>query len=72
MSDVQAVNQPDEFLKNKVVASTVTLANASTIVEHVIMSIVGNEISDSLNGSRLTMDSIRTIAQSRFQRHLKI
>lgn len=72
MAEINAVVQSSTLEQNKTIGSVITLANASTIVEHVVMTIVGNDISDSLNGSRLTMDSIRTIAQARFQKHLKL
>ena len=50
--------------------SGVVLANATELAINVIRSVVGNDVSDSLNGNRLTANTIRMMAQARFRRHL--
>ena len=50
----------------RVKKSLVTLSNASELVAQLVISVVGNDISDSLKGSRVTTDMIKTMAQNRF------
>lgn len=52
--------------------STVTLANASELASQIVIHIAGNDISDSMGGSRVTLNMLRNIAQSRFQNNLKL
>lgn len=52
--------------------SVVTLANASELTAQIVLHVAGNEISDSLGGSQLTLDMLRNIAQARFQNSLKL
>ena len=61
------INQVEKAKK-----SVVTLANASELAAQVVVHIAGNDISDSLSGSRLTLNTLRSIAQARFQSSLKI
>lgn len=49
--------------------SAVVLANASELGAQVIKAVAGNDISDTLNGSRVSMDMLRSLAQSRFKRN---
>lgn len=49
--------------------SAIVLANASELAATIFLSVAGNDIADSLNGSRITMNTVRTLAQSRFQRN---
>ncbi len=50
--------------------SLVTLGNASTVVARVIQKIAGNDISNTLGNSRLTVELIGTIVQSRIANNL--
>ena len=50
--------------------SQVTLANANELVAHVVMEVAGNDVSNTLNGSRITSSVIKTLAQARFRDHL--
>lgn len=52
--------------------SIVTLANASELAAQIIIHIAGNDISDNLGGSTLTLNMLRSIAQARFQSNLKL
>lgn len=52
--------------------SIVTLANASELSAQIIIHIAGNDISDSLSGSVVTLNTLRNIAQARFQSNLKL
>lgn len=42
--------------------SSVVLANAIEVIARVVSEIAGNDISNSLNGSRITTDVIQSIA----------
>ncbi len=52
--------------------SIVTLANASELTAQIVIHIAGNDISDSLGGSVVTLNMLRNIAQARFQSNLKL
>lgn len=52
--------------------SAKTLANASEIVARVIISVAGNDISNKMGSSSVTLTSLRSLALARFQRNLKI
>ena len=52
--------------------SIVTLANASELSSQIIIHIAGNDISDSLSGSIVTLNMLRSITQARFQSNLKL
>ena len=52
--------------------SIVTLANASELTAQIVIHIAGNDISDSLSGSVVTLNMLRNIAQARFQSNLKL
>lgn len=52
--------------------SIVTLSNASELIAQTVLNIAGNDISDSLSGSPLTLNMLRSIAQARIQNNLKI
>lgn len=49
--------------------SAVSLANASELAARIIAHVAGNDVSDSLNGSRITQTTLRALAQSRFKRN---
>jgi predicted transcriptional regulator YheO len=51
--------------------SMVTLGNAGEIVVHVIKAIAGNDIANSINGSRLTTDTLQTLAMARIRQALE-
>lgn len=50
--------------------SMVTLASAAELVSHVVREVAGNEVASSLNGSRITNDTIQTLVLSRFRQAL--
>jgi hypothetical protein len=52
--------------------SAKTLANASEVVARVIVEVAGNDLSNKLGNSSVTLSSIRSLALARFQRNLKI
>lgn len=63
------MNQPTyEIAKSNIVP----LANASELAAHVIKNISGNDISNSLNGSTVTLSTLRSLAMARFQSSLKL
>lgn len=47
--------------------SAVVLGNAAQLVVAIVKNIAGNDISDTLNGSRVTANTLRTLAQARFK-----
>ena len=51
--------------------SLLAVSNATELTAAIVMKIVGNDVSDSLNGARLTSDTVRTLAQARFKRVLE-
>lgn len=63
------VNVPD--LEKQKLSATV-LANAGALMSGVIKDIAGNDISNSLNGSRLTNEMIQTIGHQRIARDLGV
>jgi hypothetical protein len=50
--------------------SAVVLGNAAQLVVAIVKEIAGNNISDTLNGSRVTANTLRTLAQARFKNQL--
>ncbi len=56
-------------VEQRVQQSSVVLANAAELGAQVIKAVAGNDISDTLNGSRVSMDVLRSMAQSRFKRN---
>lgn len=50
--------------------SAVVLGNAAQLVVAIVKNIAGNDISDTLNGSRVTANTLRTLAQARFKNAL--
>jgi hypothetical protein len=57
--------------EDRVRKSATVLANANELVAHVIRNVAGNDISNTLNGSNVTLNTLRTLAQSRFKRHFE-
>lgn len=51
--------------------NTLVIANASAVVASVITEIAGNDISSSLNGSKMTKDLTASLAAQRIIKHLK-
>ncbi|MGI9212451.1 MAG: hypothetical protein ACR2HF_08240 [Methylococcaceae bacterium] len=47
--------------------SMVTLASAAELVSYVVREVAGNEVASSLNGSRITNDTIQTLVLARFR-----
>jgi hypothetical protein len=52
--------------------SSLTIGNAAAIVTGVIRQIAGNDISNSLNGSRVTTEIIESIVAQRLSQTLSI
>lgn len=50
--------------------SAVVLGNGAQLVVAIVKNIAGNDISDTLNGSRVTANTLRTLAQARFKNAL--
>ncbi len=47
--------------------SSVVLANALEVISAVVKNIAGNDVSNSLNGSKITTDIIQSIALQRLK-----
>ena len=52
--------------------SIIVLANASELVAQVIKSITSDDIADTINNSPITLSTLKSIAQSRFQKAFKL
>ena len=50
--------------------SSLVLANAATLVSNVVQEIAGNDISNSLNGSKITTGMIQTLSLQRMMKRL--
>jgi len=48
----------------------ITLGNAGEIIVHVIKSIAGNDISNSINGSKITSETLQTLTMARIRQAL--
>jgi hypothetical protein len=51
--------------------SCVALANAGELVSGIIFEVAGNDISTSLNGSRITADIVQTLTHQRILKRLE-
>jgi hypothetical protein len=51
--------------------STKTLANASELVARVILNIAGNDLSNKMGNSTITLSSLRSLALARIQKNTK-
>lgn len=51
--------------------SSLVLANAAEIISGVVREIAGNDISNSLNGSRITSEIVQTLAIQRMYSGLR-
>jgi hypothetical protein len=47
-----------------------TLGNAAEVVSRVIANIAGNDISSRLNGSQITLDSVKDLVMTKFHLNL--
>lgn len=52
--------------------TVVTLANAGELVCGIAREVLGNDVSDVINGSPLTDDAVRQLALSQFQQQQHI
>ena len=52
--------------------SSLVLANAAEIISGVVREIAGNDISNSLNGSRITSEIVQTLAIQRMYSGLRM
>ena len=50
--------------------SALTLSNAATLVSSIVQEIAGNDISNSLNGTKATSSIIETLAHQRILKNL--
>lgn len=50
--------------------SAIVLSNATELVSQVVLGVVGNDVSDAINGNRLTGTAIKTLVQTRFMKNL--
>lgn len=50
----------------------VTLANAAELAVSVILQVIGNDISDSINGTPIGASMLNGLAQARFQKNLNL
>lgn len=62
----------NDFQYEKSKVTTNTLANASEVVARVVLNIAGNDLSNKMGNSTITLTSLRSLALARFQRNLKI
>ena len=60
----------DTLLQQRMAPSMVTLGAASTLAAAILREVVGNDISDSLNGSALTQETIVNMTNARVQQVL--
>lgn len=61
---------PNSVHDTRVLKSVITLSNANELVSAIIKNIAGEDVSDSLNGTRLTTNMINLLAQARFKEYL--
>ena len=54
----------------RVKQSIIVLANANEVVTHIVSHIAGNDISNTLNGSFITANMLRGLAQTRIKKYL--
>lgn len=52
--------------------SVVTLANAAELSAQIVLNVAGNDISNRLSGSAVTLNMLRDLTQARFQNNLKL
>jgi hypothetical protein len=50
--------------------SSIVLANASELLNHILNEVVGNDVADSLTGVPITRDIINSLVQQRFRMSL--
>lgn len=62
----------DNITTQRQYSTALTLANAATIVTGIIREIAGNDISNSLNGSKITNDVITNLAIQRIAKTLEV
>ena len=55
----------EDLNKQRQTQSALTLANAATLVSGVVQEIAGNDISNSINGSKATSGIIESLAHQR-------
>lgn len=55
----------------RVLGSLSPLANATELVVEVVKNVAGNDVANTLNGSPITSDTLRTLIASRIKRNLE-
>jgi ABC-type iron transport system FetAB permease component len=57
---------------DKTFLSAVVVANASELAAHVVMSLAGKQIGNTVAGQKLALNEVRALAIARFQSKLKL
>lgn len=61
------MNDPESLKK-----SIIVLSNAAELVAQVIKAISSDDIADTINSSPITLSTLKSIAQSRFQKAFQL
>ena len=59
-----------DLTEQRKIQSALTLSNAATLVSSVVQEIAGNDISNSINGSKATSGMIQSLAIQRMMKRL--
>ena len=59
---------PETLILKRIRESSIPLANGVELVANIITEIAGNDISSSINKDSITLQKIRCLAASRFER----
>lgn len=51
--------------------SATVLGNATEMATRIIRAVAGNDIADSIGGSKITANTVRSLVLSRFKRNLE-
>jgi hypothetical protein len=51
--------------------STITLGNAAQLVAAIVKRVAGNDVADTLGGSPITNNTLRTLTMSRLKKKLE-
>ncbi len=58
------------MINRESMSSLVTLATGAELVRHITTAVIGDEISDTVDGSRLNRNTLLNLAQVKFQSRL--
>ncbi len=56
-------------LNERVEQSTVVLANATELVTRIVLDAAGNDIANTLNGTKVSSNTLRTLVNARMKRN---